>query len=93
MPIPYFSTPNARSLEDYEHKVLTGHKAENRYSESPLALFWERDRNDVLSPIAADYACRVRALIELAKEMEAKGDLGRAALHAHLWNTTGVVNK
>ena len=49
--------------------------AEDRYAESPLALFWERDRNDVLSSIAADYACRVRASVKLAKEMEGEGDV------------------
>ncbi len=59
----------ASSLEEYERKVLTGHLAENRYAQ-PLAVFWERDRNDLLSPIAADYACRVRALMELAQELD-----------------------
>ena len=63
-----------RSLEDYERKVLTGHKAQSRYSQ-PLQLFWERDRNDVFSPIAADYACRVRALMGLAKAFERNDDI------------------
>jgi hypothetical protein len=65
--------------------VLTSLSA-GRYS-TPLKIFWERDRNDVLSPIAADYACRVRALIELAKEMEERGKIPDAP-KPKLWNET-----
>jgi len=73
----------ARSLEDYERKVLTGHTAENRYAAQPLAIFWERDRNDLLSPIAADYTCHVRALMELAQELD-EADI----LAPKSWNET-----
>lgn len=51
---------NLHLAQDYETKVLTGHKALNRYTK-PLELWWERDRNERLDTTAADYGCRVRA--------------------------------
>ena len=56
----------------------------NRYAADPLHVFWERDRNDFLKPVAADYACRVRALIELIREMEAASNLPRVAVRSRV---------
>lgn len=89
LPIPLsVYAPNltiARSLEDYGSKMQTTYSPE-RYAE-PLRIFWERDRNDVLSPIAADFACHVRALIDLAKAMEERGEIHEGLL-PRLWNET-----
>jgi hypothetical protein len=60
------------SLGSLQVKVLTGHKALNRYTQ-PLQLWWERDRNDLLDTSAADYGCRVRAALEQVREIEARG--------------------
>ena len=75
-----------RSLEDYEQKVLTGHKVHNRYAR-PLEIFWERDQNDVLSPIAAEYRCRVRAPMDLAMERERAGKIPNVS-RPRSWNET-----
>lgn len=79
-------TRTHRSLEDYEQKVLTGHKVHNRYAR-PLEIFWERDRNDALSPIAAEYGCRVQALMDLATEWERGGKILNVS-RPRSWNET-----
>ena len=75
-----------RSLEDYEHKMLTGHAALNRYTK-PLQIFWERDRNELYRPVAGDYACRVHALLEQIEEMKAEGKIP-AVERPKPWNET-----
>lgn len=48
-----------RTLQDYETKMLTGHKVLDRYSKNPLGIWWERDRNDRLDESAAVFSCQV----------------------------------
>lgn len=77
-----------RSLEEYDQKALHGDTKHERNSE-PLKKFFDRDRNDVLSPVAADYSCRVHALLEQIQNMQIAGMIP-AVQRPRPWNETNV---
>lgn len=77
-----------RSLEEYDQKALHGNTKHERNDE-PLKKFFERDRNGVLSPIAADYSCRVHALLEKIQEMQVAGKI-QTVQRPRPWNETNM---
>jgi hypothetical protein len=77
-----------RSLKEYDQKALHRDTKHERNTE-PLKKFFDRDRNTVLSPVAADYSCRVHALLQQIQEMQVAGKI-RSVQRPRPWNETNT---
>ncbi|EWM26561.1 methyltransferase family [Nannochloropsis gaditana] len=75
-----------RSLEEYSTKAYHNHN-KPQLEETPFERFFRRDFNLVSSPIAADYACRVHALLQQIEDMKTTGKIP-AAERPGPWNGT-----